>query len=348
MAYSNGYNLTTVLAALFGRLAWSTDSTLNSANETSASGRYFDDDSFHSMVTVANVKASTPTPASWDTYFTGKQNAIISKCLNSVFNVPEFVDQVKVFDSDDSEIENLIDNAGKAVGYKISVVKDYDKSAEVKSLELYFDGAATFNVYLFKQGQKTALKTKSVTTVANQKVSVALTDWILNYREAGTYYVIYFQDDLGSVKAIQQQGSIRQGCFFEAYPVQADVVSGTEFDRDGVSEPALPYGLNLQVNSFRDFTNNILNQPHLFDELLGLTMAYSVIEQIIYTVQSNGTERILKDQLDKIGIQMDLNGVAPISESPQVIGLKQRVERETKRVRDAFYHRPKAQTVSAC
>lgn len=348
MAYSNGYNLTTVLPALFGRLAWSTDSTLNAANETSASGRYFDDGSFHSLVTVANIKAATPTPADWDTYFIGKQNAIISKCLNSVFNLPEFVDQVKVFDADDSEIEDLIDNSGKAVGYKISVARDYDKSAAIKSLELYFDGAATFNVYLFKQGQKTALQTKSVATVANQKVSVSLTDWVLNYREAGTYYVLYFQDDLGAVKAIQQQGCVRQGCFFDARPVLADVVSGTEFDRDGVSEPSLPYGLNLQINSLRDFTSNILNQPHLFDELLGLTMAYSVVEQIIYTVQSNASERILKDQLDRVGIQMDLNGSAPISDSPQVIGLRQRIERETKRVRQAFYHRPKAQTVEVC
>jgi hypothetical protein len=75
-------------------------------------------------------------------------------------------------------------------------------------------------------------------------------------------------------------------------------------------------------------------------------MAYQVIEDIVYSVQSDKTERVLKDQLAKVGMQMDLNGAAPISDSPQVIGLRQRIERETKRVKNAFYPNPKAQTVN--
>lgn len=351
MAYSNGYNNTTVLPKLFGRLAWSTDSSLNSANKTSASGRYFDDGSFHSLVTVANVKAVTPQPgspglASWDAAFTAKQNAVISKALNAVFNKTEFVDQVKFFTPDDSEVEQTISNSGKAVGFRIRVAKDFDKTIQLNYLELYFDGAATFNVYLFKQGSKTALKTKSVTTVANTITSVDLTDWILNYKEAGVYYVVYFQDDLGSVKAIRQQVDFdNEACYFSVQPIEADVVTGTDFDRQSPALPSEPHGLNIQASSFRDFTNNILLQPHLFDELLGLVMAYSVIEEVLYSVRENKNERILKEQLAQIGIQLDLNGVAAISDSPQIMGLKQKIDREVQRVRKAFYPKPKAQTV---
>lgn len=352
MAYSNGYNLTTVLPKLFGRLAWSTDSTLNTANKTSASGRYFDDGSFHALVTAANFKAvamqpGTPAPSTWDAIFTARQNAVISKALNAVFNKTEFIDQVKFFTPDGSEVEQTVDNTGKAVGFKISVPRDFDKSVQLNYLELYFDGAATFNVFLFKQGSKTALQTKSVTTVANRITAVDLTDWILNYKEASTYYVVYFQSDLGSVKAIRQQGSFdNEAVLFSACPIEAAVTSGTDFDRTSPARPGEPSGLNIQASSFKDFSNNVILQPFLFDELIGLINAQTLVEEILYSVRENKTERMLKDQLTQIGLQMDLSGAAPVSDSPQIVGLKQKIDREAKRVREAFYPTVKSKTVT--
>lgn len=347
MAYSNGYNLTTVLPALFGRLAWSTGPDLNTANKTSKSGRYFDDGSFHAAVTVPNIKSFTPSQTgSWDPYFTAKQNAVISRCLNGVFSMPEFADNTKVYDPDESEIETLVSNTGKAVGYRIEVPQCFDKTVQLNSLELYFDGAATFNVYLFKQGSKTAVKTKEVTTAAHEKTRVDLTDWYLNYKDAGIWYVVYFQDDLGSVKAIQEQACFNEGLFFDADTIIAEVISGTDFNRKAPAEPILPQGLNIQVSSFRDFTSDILNQPHLFDNLLGLTMAAQVLEDIVYTVQSNATERKMLEQLQQIGIQLDLNGVALMSDGPPpVFGLKKRIDAEIKRVREAFYPCHRSQTI---
>lgn len=346
--YSNGYNNTTVLPALFGRLAW-TDATLNTANTTSSSGRKFDDGSFHALVTVANVKATVAEPVSpstWDTLFTSKQNAVISRCLNSVFNEPEYKEQTLIYERLD-ELETEVVNTGKAVGYRIKVAKAFDISVQINSLELYFDAAGTFNVYLLKQGSNSPLKTKSVTTVASEKTTVALADWVLNYKESSVYYVVYFQDDLVDVQAIQEQVCYNDTLMFCAESFYTNT-TGTIFDRNNISFPAQPYGINLQVSSFKDFTQNILNQPHLFDELLGLSMAYQVVEEVIYAVRSNSTERILKDQLDKMGIVLDLTGSAPISDSPKVIGLRQRIERETKRVRQAFYPKVKAQTVNLC
>ena len=345
MAYSNGYNNTTVLPKLSGQLGWRTDSTLATALKNSVSGRYWDDGSFHSLVTVANVKATAPDQTDWDVFFTAKQNAVISKALNGVFNLPEFVDDAKFYTPDQSEVEQLVSNSGKAVGFKISVAKDFDKTVLLNYLELYFDGAATFNVYLFKQGSKTALKTKEVTTVANTKTQVDLTDWVLNYKEAGIYYVVYFQDDLGSVKAIREQVEYPEPCYFCAEPIETDVISGTDFNRQSPSIPGQPSGLNTQASSFRDFTNHILLQPHLFVELLGLVNAYTCIEEAVYSIRSSRNERILKDQVQQVGIQLDLNGAAPISDSPQVMGLKQRIDRETARLKKAFYPRPKSQTV---
>jgi len=350
MAYTNGYDLTSVLAKLAGRLAWRTDATLSTANKTSASGRYFDDGSFHALVTVPNIKATAPEPVSpdtWDTYFTARQNSVIAKCLAAVFNEPQYKEQVVLYQRL-SELETTIPNAGKAVGYRIKPAHAFDISVQINSLELYFDGVATFNVYLFKQGSAIPVKTKEVTTVANEKTTVPLTDWILNYRNSPVYYVAYYQDDLGSVKAIQEQVCMNKTLCFSAEPFTAST-TGSGFQRDNLSLSLNnPYGVNMQVSSFRDITQHILNQPHLFDELIGLTMAYQVIEDVLYSVQSSSTERILKDQMDKIGIQLELNGAAPIPDSPKVTGFRQKIEREIQQVRKAFYHKPKAQTVSLC
>ena len=43
---------------------------------------------------------------------------------------------------------------------------------------------------------------------------------------------------------------------------------------------------------------------------------------------------------------MDLNGAIPAPDSPQVMGLKQRIERESKRVKQAFYPSPKSVVVN--
>ena len=346
MAYSNGYNLTTVLPKLFGRLAW-TDSNLNTANTTSTSGRKFDDGSFHAVVNSTNVKATaSPEPSDFNAWFTAKQNAVISRCLNNVFNAGEHKQQTLIYERS-TEQEALIGNTGKAIGYKIQIAKNLDLSHQINTLEMYFDGAATFNVYLFKQGKLTPLQTKSVTTVANEKTVVSLTDWILNARESGVYWVVYFQADLGSVKAIQEQACFHSTRCFGIETFEAET-TGSAFDRVSYSSSMQPSGMNMQMTSFRDFTQNILNQPHLFDELIGLTMAYQCIEEMIYTVRSNGEERELKHQLETVGLQLDLNGAAPISDSPRVQGLRQRIDRETDRVRNAFYPKPKTQTVNIC
>ncbi len=345
MSYSNGYNLTEVLTELTGRLAWSTDSTLNSANKTSASGRYFDDGSFHAVVNVANIKDVVPTASDWNAYFTAKQNAVITRALQSVFVQPEFKEQLFAFEAYDEEIETEA-NSGKAVGLKLKLAPVFDMAVQIKSLVLYFDEAATFNVYLFKHGSKTAVKTKSVTTEAGNRKVITLTDWFINYKEGESWYIVYFQDDLGSAKAIRENTICKSACHFGVTPFYTDT-TGIDFDRSNFNYPSEPIGINAIIGSFRDFTDNIVQQPFLFDELIGLTMAYQVIEDVLYSTRSNNKERILKEQMFDIGLNLDLKGVAPISDSPKIKGLTQRIETEAARIRKAFYPKTKSQVVNA-
>lgn len=345
MAYSNGYDLGKVLPALRQRLGWRTDASLNATNETSNSGRYFDDGGFHAVVTVPNIKAVVPAPADLDTYFTQKQDTAIIKSLQSVFNQQEFFEQTFLYDNTDIGLDQLIVNSGKAVGWKIRMPRRMDVSLKVNSLQLYFDGAATFNVRLYKQGSTTPLKTQLVTTTGNTKTSQALTDWYLNYAESPVYYIVYFQDDLGSVKAIQEQAYMKCPKMFAADAFITDT-SGTTFERAEISYSTLPYGLNLKISSFRDFTENIVNQPQLFDEIIGLTMAQMVIEDILYSTESAAKERILKEQLQQVGLRVDLTGVIPVENTAKIFGIHQRIAAEVKKVAGSFYRKPKAQVIN--
>ena len=351
MAYSNGYDVTAVTNALQDRIGFrqplgSGVPTLTSAVTTTNSGRYFQD--FHALVTVANIKATMEQVSASDadliTHLTNIRKAGIMRSLNGVFNEPQVIDQPHSLFTRLGQSDVLETNAGKFIGFRIVVAENADAALQLDALQLYFNESKTFNVYLFKDGKASAVFTQSVTTVADTVTEVVLSEKILT---KGIYYLGYFQDDLGTAKAYRQQ--VKQwskSLAYEAEPMKADAIGSAITDRDEISYPADPTGLNVEVSSFRDHTAQIKRKAPMFDELIGLTVAYQVIEQVIYAVRSNANERILKEQLDKVGIQLDLNGAAPISDGPKVTGLKQRIERELERVKKSFYPVAKAVTVN--
>jgi hypothetical protein len=245
MAYSNGYDATAVLTSLRARLGW-TDSTLSAGNKASAGGRKYDDGSFHAAVKVPAIKAVVPVQTDWDAYFAGLEDACIHRVLNAVFGQTEFKEQVVLYDRSDEQ-EEAVTNSGQAVGYRIKLAKSLDTSVQINSLQLYFDSAKTFNIYLYKQGSNTPVKTKSVTTVANEKTDVVLTDWIINYKTSPVYYLVYFQDDLDGGQALQEQACFNKTLLFGAEPFTTET-TGNVFNRVDLSCSTQPYGLNMQMN----------------------------------------------------------------------------------------------------
>lgn len=349
MAYSNGYDLTAATTALFGRLGWS-ESTLSVENKTSKSGRKFDDGSFHSVVSVANIKSVFPAQqdsAAWNTAFTTLQQAVIARCLNTVFNINEAIEQVHLYDRI-TEDEQTLDLPGRAIGYRIRLASKGGHTVRINTATFYLDSAATFNLYLFAAGNSAAIKTASVTSVANQKTTIQLDDWFLSRKEGTVFYIVYFQDDLAGGKAIQEQVCWNRTLVFGADSIDAVATGATTFERNELGIRGDSAGLNLHVSGFVDHTQNIVNQPWLFDNLLGLAMACQVAEAILYSQRSNKDERQIKHNIDQFGLMLDLSGTVPITDAPHIFGLRQRFEKEAARVREAFYPKPKAKTVILC
>ena len=93
------------------------------------------------------------------------------------------------------------------VGFEITpYLRDYT-IAKIDFIELLFDSEVTFNIYLFNSNLKTAIKSKEVTTSANESKIVALDDFFAadgTTHKGGNFYIGYFEEDLGTAKPIDR------------------------------------------------------------------------------------------------------------------------------------------------
>lgn len=360
--HTNGFSYTAVMNALQGRIGFRshTESGLttlvNSANQMSRSYRYFND--FHAIVSAANLKNVQSDPAisesAFNNYLTSLQQSAIMRTLTAIFAAPEYLEQTLLLNREENTTDEPITNAGNFVGFEILVPERSDVAVQINSASLRFDSDITgLILYLFKDGKKSPVWSKSVNVVAYEDTLVTFSDLVLNYVNAtttgGRFFFGYFQDDLGAAKAIRSNVSWEDTYHVSIRGMQSPKKAGeTDFDRI-VSTSRDSYGLNLFYSVFRDHTQTIVKSPNLFDEAIGLTMAVMTIEQILYSMRSNGAERLLKSGIAEAALVQDLTGVAPVTDGPgKVMGLKDRLDREIRRVRESIFTKRKSQTVNLC
>lgn len=348
---SNGFDVEAVTGALIGRVGWrqTLGINLNLANRTSKSGRYFQ--GFHPAVTLQNIKETQEDPNAGDTdlntHLLHLQEDALMTVLNQVFNKPQIIEQGLLYQRYDNVTETLIENKGKAVGM-IVCLSGKPVSMQFNSISLRFDGVATFNLYLFNDAKNAPLLTKQVTTVANDLTTVLLDDWIVRLNQTGSkggnFYLVYFQDDLGSVQAIDELVSFNETICYGVEGFEADKTGSAQFKRGQYGYNYNTYGLLPDISVYRDFTQQIITNAHAFDEAIGLQVAVDVIQGILNTTRSNKTQRITQETMNKW--YAEVNQARPTEEIPNRPGLLSRYEREVKRLVDTFFPRPKAQTVS--
>ena len=184
--------------------------------------------------------------------------------------------------------------------------------------------------------------------LANTQTVVNIDSLVLSYlggaNKGGIFYLGYDQTALGSVQAIDEQCTYNRGrCFGWQYFETANSTSLSEYGLVSTT-----FGLNADISTFKDHTNAIVKKAALFDELIGLQMAAQAVETILYSTRSNKDERILKEGMGAQMAFMDLNGAAPITDSPTTVGLVKRIAREEQRVRDSFRPKSELTTQTVC
>jgi hypothetical protein len=341
--YTNGFDIAVVLPELQQRIGWRQPTKagspiLNSLNKTSKSGRFYQ--GFHALVTIDNIKATVEeaniSDASLNQCLQDLQDDAIMRTLTAVFKSSELIEQQLLY-TRFGTMDLIIQNFNMFCGFMINIADDFGISAQINNCTLYFDGDVDFNLYLFQDGVKAPLKSFPVHCDAYQRNEVRLDNLILNFKTGRKYYFGYFQSDLGSVHAIQEQiDRWATGHCFEAIAFAAPTLNNnTDFNHNYRQWTALPRGLNLEIITFRDHTQQILRKANLFDEAIGLTVAVMVLEQIQVSTRSNVTERQTKINTEKLYV--DLNQAFATAEVPITPGLKSRVLTEYKALRQSFF-----------
>ncbi|MBK7885476.1 MAG: hypothetical protein IPJ81_18050 [Chitinophagaceae bacterium] len=360
-SYTNGFNLSKVLSALFGRVGWmqttgEDNPTLNATNIVSKGGRFFNDGSFHALITLQNIyrvmELVAATDLNFNTYIEQLQKSVIMRCLNGIFNPPEYICQSLLYDRWGYN-DTPIANNNKFIAVRIKVPPVVDLATQIDSVALYFDSDVTFNLYLFNDIKKAPVWIGEVDAVANTQTIVTLEDMVLNYigdaNHGGIFYLGYFQSDLGNAKAIKENDVIfKCNAPYGATMIEATHIGNHEFDKRNIGYSMQSNGLNPHLSVFRDHTWQIVKKASLFDNAIGLQMAAQVVEQIIFNTRSNSSERALKENVDKAIGYMELNGVMPISDSPHTTGLKKQIVQELARMKESFFPKPKATSIRLC
>lgn len=344
---SNGYNLNDLFPVFQKRLGW-LPSTLGDApvlsedNATSYSGRYYNDNSFHTAITLDNLKAVQEDSAITDDNFNALlqtlDKSVITRVANSVFKVPALIEHRLAFTRTYNCLNAAIPNGGNFVGHRLNIAPG-NYAMQINAISLYFNGDVAFNLYLFNDLVLQPVYTKQVSATANSQTRIQL-DWVYNYINTqnlgGVVYVGYFQNDLGGVQALDEQYNIWSNTgTFGGYPFQTQATGGTTFNRVNPSVVYRTYGLNMEVTMYRDYTHTIIQCAHLFDDARGLAMAIIVLSVMKYNTRSNTQERDITNFLQQYAV--DVDHAYPTQEVPIVAGLKAQYAKALKQISQAIW-----------
>lgn len=346
---SNGFDTQQVLTAANNRVLWQSQGS-------SDSGRYYQD--FHALCDENIIKllqpAINPDSPAYAGILSSLNRSIILDGLNGVYDHFQTIDKAQlVFNRTgyDRLFLQPIQNQSQYVGLSWSIA-DGDISVCFKKIILWFTKAMTFNMYLFNDMVDLPIATFPVTTMAYSQTVILVTGLmglILSYLSnntnavSGRWFLGYKQDDINAQGGQALYFNIEYGKFrainvlafsatIVADPVYPDMWN---FNRTTIGANNLMYGMNAELTSYQDPTNNIIQalSNGLFDNLFGYLMAAKIIEMIIFSYRNNKVQVNLMGNANLDQLYAELNACE--SSNPNELnysnGLRKRIE-EAKRV----------------
>ncbi len=347
--YSNGFRVNDVMAALLNRTRWRQPSSSlfpfqltdnNVWGNTNPYGIVFE--SVHKIVTPLNIFYSQENEKisqdDFNTYLQNLQSDAILKVLKGVFNKSEALEKKLLFERyGRQDYVNI--NTGAFVGVKIMPARKFDITCQIDNVALKFTQDASFNLYLIHDAQPSIyIATIPVNAVANAQTVVNIGQMLSysgNGNKSGQYFLGYFQNDLGSAQAINEIIERFNDTYnFGMVPIEMNVVNGV-IDVNNHAYTIKTHGFNIQMSAFRDYTQLIVDNAYLFDNLIGLQVAADVIELIQNSTRTDLIKRI--SQESSAALYRDLNTAASTEQMPFTTGLKERIKREADRVKRELF-----------
>lgn len=332
-----------ITSAFFGGVGF-VDSTLpgvpslTDSNKVTRSGMVFQDGNF--LVTLQNIFDSQEnleiSDPDFNTLLTNMQNAVILEAINKISEKQsDFIQGANIYPYEKA-FENTITPSGRAVGFKIEPTNRNGYICEIPWIELSFDSAKTFNVYLYNSNIPTEkIEEQSVTTIAGRSVIQNL-NWYITDDETykgGDFYLIYFEDDLGGAKAFKKDFELSSYWistqYYYVHPVTIGH-AGAVLDVTSLSEESDTFGLNIGVNIYNDYTEIFIRNQGLFWTVIKYQMTEKVLNLIATSSRTNDTQRSHQARLHLYG-----------SKEHGIIGIYSKLNTTIEDIEKMLFYQPK-------
>lgn len=310
---------------------------VSAANNVSNSGKYFQD--YSKSIRVENLKNNFPQGLSDDDFnarLTEKANeGLVRACYDVISDELDLLESKPLYHFQNDFSKKITNVSNRFVGYEVTLAKQEGIAITLNKLMTHFDGVDTFNIYIYHSSQKSPIETISVTTQTDS-VKSETTSKILYYQNdiytGGTFYIGYYQDDLG-VQAYDRQYELAdiQNCFEFVYvkPIMVDATSGTDiFDVNKVENASESWGLNFDLSVYNDWTQLLLDNKSVMLDAIGYKVAAMLVDDMYYSNRNNSISKEVKQRL-----LIELKGVSGAKE----FGLEAKMDKEIKRVKQVFF-----------
>lgn len=318
---------------------------VDATNLASTSGLYFGDSS--DLVTVKNIKDSQEDSAisneNFNIFLANMQKYVILDVCNKVIaGQSDFIDSLNIYPYQKT-FTHTIEPNNFFVGFEIESKSISKIVCSIPYVELSFDSAKTFNIYLYNSNKpNTPIQTQEVTTIAGESVIVNL-NWIIaddSSYKGGTFYLGYFEDDLDGAKAYKRdyEESILS-ISSPYYDIEPCYISHSELTIDTRSElyAVDTFGLNIGIDVYTDFTELLIRNKHLLFPAIQLQMHERVLNLIKYSSRTSGDVRIAKENID-----FELFGNSKLN----IDGIVSKLNRVIDQIKKAMFYVPKISRVT--
>lgn len=346
------FNTNVVLQSLEHSFGWlnPTEAGYNivdTDNQKSSTQRYFNDDTIHPACNVQYIKDCQPdaniSDDNFNKYLRQLRMANVIATISEVMNGQNFMETGFVYETTENFEFRGVNNTGTFVGLRFLLEPGY--MVNLPNVMLHFDGDAEFYLYLHNQFVGEVAKWK-VSVKANQQYIFPLNHAITyssSVAKGGVWFLSYDQTELGDVKAIDYGPCRKKFVCMNAMSFMSDRLDVGKFNMTKFSTTTNMYGMNVEVSNYQDVTMKIVQNAHLFHNLIGLNMASKCIDIIVNTSRSNEKERITKEL--SVHLYREKHNVTT-SENPFDGGLNSLIKQEKKRIAGIFFRRPKTKTVN--
>lgn len=310
-------------------------------NQISDSGLYYQDAS--NAVTIQNIKECQQnkdiSDDDFNSYLTQLQeSALITVCNEVVEKQSDFIQSNNIYPFEKTFTETQT-KTGKFYGFRIRTENQVNLISRIPWIELSFSASETFNIYLFNSNRSAPIQTKEVTTSAGQSVIVDL-GWYISddtTYKGGDFYIGYFEDDIGLAEAYLKNYELSNNqkvtnCY-ELTPVTLDH-TGTNIDISSRTDISDLPGMNIGFEIYNDYTELIIRNKNMFWRAIQLQMAEKVANLILTSVRSNRIERLTKQFIDSLRIELYGN------RDFGILGIEGKLRRAISDLKKTFFYEP--------